>query len=90
MLNHDYTLLHYLKRATNKDNEILYCISNQLNLYFRFLDSDYAYLTNYLKFRYGIVVRQGYVICNNNYAVEMLHLMSNIPRSKIKYIKGAF
>lgn len=86
----DFSVITELKPASFDDKVLVFHISKQLDVYNLFLHSDYKYLTNFLKYHFGIVVRQGYVICNNNLAVDYLLLLSDVPCSHIIFNKGAF
>lgn len=90
MTCNDFSLITELKASTFDDKVLAFRIAKQLHVYVLFIHSHYVYLTNFLKYRYGIVVRQGYVICNNNLAVDYLLLLSDIPFSHIIFNKGAF
>lgn len=90
MTCNDFSVISELKPASFDDKVLTFRIAKQLNVYLLFLHSDYVYLTNFLKYRCGIVVRQGYVICNNNFAVDYLLLLSDVPCSYIIFNKGAF
>lgn len=90
MTCNDFSFITEFKPASFDDKVLTFRISQQLDVYILFLHSDYKYLTNFLKYRYGIIVRQGYVICNNNLAVVYLLLLSDVPYSHIIFKKGAF
>lgn len=90
MTCNDFSVITEFKPTSFDDKVLAFQISKQLDVYILFLHSDYKYLTNFLKFRYGIFVRQGYVICNNNLAVDYLLFFSDVPCSHIIYNKGAF
>lgn len=53
-------------------------------------DNHYKLLSNFLKYRYGIVVRQGYVFCNSDFACHIVIDYTSIPDNKIIVMKGLF
>lgn len=79
-----------LKRASFNDKLLVMRIAKQMGVYILYKHSDYVYLSNFLKYRYGIVVRQGFCFCNNNHAVVCLLLFTDVPRSHVVFTKGVF
>lgn len=73
------------------DRTILYTIAIESGLFSLWLDCDrYCYLTNFLKYRYGIIVRQGYVFCKNDFAYRIVIEFTSIPYDKVIVKKGLF
>lgn len=46
-----------------KEEEIRKCILDILNLYDEFIDSDYVYISNFLKNQYGVTVKNNNICC---------------------------
>lgn len=66
------------------DWDILYRIATESGLYPLWLDDDhYRYLPNFMKFRFGILVRQGYVFCMNDFSCRIVTEFTSIPYEKI-------
>lgn len=88
--------LSSIKKISELKNEpddwtILYTIATESGLYPLWLDDDrYRYLTNFLKYRYGIIVRSGYVFCKNDFACRIVTELSSIPYGKVIVMKGLF
>lgn len=80
-----------LKYDSN-DAYIGYNIAVESNLYPIWLnDNHYKLLSNFLKYRYGIVVRQGYVFCNSDFSCHIvMDYTFSIPYDKIIVMKGLF
>lgn len=73
------------------DINTLYQIAYDCGLYDLWLDdTSYLLLPNFLKYRFGIVVRQGYVFCKNDFACRLIVEFTNIPYEKIIVMKGLF
>lgn len=73
------------------DSYIGYTIAVESDLYPIWLnDSHYNLLSNFLKYRFGIVVRQGYVFCNSDFACHIVMDYTSIPDNKIIVMKGLF
>lgn len=80
-----------LKHNPN-DAYIGYTIAVESDLYPMWLnDNHYKLLSNFLKYRIGIVVRQGYVFCNSDFACRIvMEFASSIPYNKVIVMKGLF
>ena len=73
------------------DWNILYNIATESGLYPLWLDDvHYKYLTNFMKNKYGILVRQGQVFCKNDFACRIVVEFTSIPYDKIIVMKGLF
>lgn len=73
------------------DAYIGYTIAVESDLYPVWLnDNHYKLLSNFLKNRIGIVVRQGYVFCNSDFACHIVMDYTSIPDNKIIVMKGLF
>lgn len=73
------------------DAYIGYTIAVESDLYSLWLNDDhYKLLSNFLKFRIGLVVRQGYVFCNSDFACRLVMEFTSIPYDKILVMKGLF
>ena len=73
------------------DANIAYSIAVDCDLYSLWLNDDrYKRLSNFLKYRFGIVVRQGYVFCNSDFACHIVMEFTSIPYNKIIVMKGLF
>lgn len=74
------------------DAYLAYSIAVESDLYSVWLNDDrYKHLTNFLKYRFGIVVRQGYVFCNSDFACHIvMEFAPSIPYNKIIVMKGLF
>lgn len=73
------------------DFDLLYQIATESGLYPLWLDDDnYRYLTNFMKYRFGILVRQGYVFCKNDFACRIVIEFSSVPYDKVIVMKGLF
>lgn len=79
-----------LKSEPN-DLDILYQIATESGLYPLWLDDEhYRYLPNFMKYRFGILVRQGYVFCKNDFACRIVIEFTSIPYVKVIVMKGLF
>jgi hypothetical protein len=72
-----------------------YCLLQRLaiesGLYPLWLDNEhYRYLSNFLKYRFGIVVRQGYVFCKNDFACRIVIEFTSIPYDNVIIMKGLY
>lgn len=69
-----------------------YTIAVESELYPMWLnDNRYKLLSNFLKYRFGIVVRQGYVFCNSDFACRIvMEFTSSVPYDHIIVMKGLF
>ena len=82
--------LNDLKSEPN-DLDILYQIATESGLYPLWLDNEhYRYLPNFMKYRFGILVRQGYVFCKNDFACRIVIEFTSIPYGKVIVMKGLF
>ena len=82
--------LNDLKSEPN-DLDILYQIATESGLYPLWLDDEnYRYLPNFMKYRFGILVRQGYVFCKNDFACRIVIEFTSIPYGKVIVMKGLF
>lgn len=74
------------------DAFIGYTIAVESDLYALWLsENHYKLLSNFLKYRIGIVVRQGYVFCNSEFACRIvMEFTTSIPYDHIIILKGLF
>lgn len=73
------------------DWNILYRIATESGLYPLWLDDvRYRYLTNFMRFRFGIIVRQGYVFCKNDFACRIVTEFTSVPYDIVVVMKGLF
>lgn len=72
------------------DWDILFSIATESGLYPLWLDSNYRYLTNFMKFKFGILVRQGYVFCKNDFACRIVTEFTSVSYKDIFIMKGLF
>lgn len=72
------------------DAKILYSIAIESGLYWLWCESSYCCLSNFMKYRYGILVRQGYVFCKNDFAFRIVSEFASIPDGNIIVMKGLF
>lgn len=73
------------------DANVVYTIAVESELYPMWLnDNHYKLLSNFLKYRFGIVVRQGYVFCNSDFACRIVTEFTSIPYGKVIVMKGLF
>ena len=79
-------------KVENGDLDILYNIADESGLYDLWLDDHhYKFLTNFMKYKFGILVRQGQVFCKNDFACRIVaEFTSSIPYNKIIVMKGLF
>lgn len=79
-----------LKEEPN-DIEILYQIAIESCLYDVYLDDpEYRLLGNFMRYKFGIAVRQGYVFCKNDFACRIVIEFTSIAYEKIFVMKGIF
>lgn len=79
-----------LKLESN-DWKILCQIAKESGLFFVWLDDDhYKFLTNFMKHKYGIIVRQGYVFCKNDFACRIVTEFTFVPYKDVFVMKGLF
>lgn len=73
------------------DAYIGYNIAVESELYSMWLnDNRYKLLSNFLKHRFGIVVRQGYVFCNSDFSCRIVTEFTSIPYDHVIVMKGLF
>lgn len=73
------------------DRNILYSIATESGLYPLWLDDvHYKYLTNFMKYKYGILVREGYVFCKNDFACRIVTEFTSFPYKYVFVMKGLF
>lgn len=73
------------------DWNILYSIANESGLYSLWLDDDhYKFLPNFMKYKFGILVRQGYVFCKNDFACRIVTEFTSVSYNDIYVMKGLF
>lgn len=79
-----------LKSEPN-DYNIVYQIATESGLYPLWLDDvHYRYLPNFLKYRFGIVVREGYVFCKNDFACRIVTEFTSVSYKDVFVMKGLF
>lgn len=79
------------RKYETDDWSILYSIATESGLYPLWLDDDrYRYFTNFLKYRYGIIVRSGLVFCKNDFACRIVTDLACVPYDKVIVMKGLF
>ena len=73
------------------DWKILYSIATESCLYPLWLDdSHYKYLSNFMKYKFGILVRQGYVFCKNDFACRIVTEFTSVSYKDVFVMKGLF
>lgn len=73
------------------DYNILYRIATESGLYPLWLDDfHYKYLTNFMKYKYGILVREGYVFCKNDFACRIITEFTTVCYEDVFVMKGLF
>lgn len=73
------------------DWDILYTIATESGLYALWLDNDhYKYLPNFMKYKFGILVRQGYVFCKNDFACRIVTEFTSVSYKDVFVMKGLF
>lgn len=72
------------------DWNILLQIAIESGLYALWLDSDYKYLSNFMKNKFGILVRQGYVFCKNDFACRIVIEFTCVSYKDVFVMKGLF
>lgn len=78
-------------KAEPSDWDILYSIATESGLYPLWLDDvHYKYLTNFMKKKFGILVRQGYVFCKNDFACRIVTEFTSVPYKDVFVMKGLF
>lgn len=70
---------------------LLYSIATESGLYPLWLDDvHYKYLSNFMKYKFGILVRQGYVFCKNDFACRIVTEFTSVPYKDVFVMKGLF
>lgn len=78
-------------KADPSDSNILFSIATESGLYPLWLDDDhYKFLPNFMKYKFGIIVRQGYVFCNNDFACRIVTEFSSVSYKDVFVMKGLF
>lgn len=73
------------------DWDILYSIATESGLYSLWLDDDhYKFLSNFMKNKFGILVRQGYVFCKNDFACRIVIEFTCVSYKDVFVMKGLF
>lgn len=73
------------------DCNILYQIATESGLYPLWLDNvHYRYLSNFMKYKFGILVRQGYVFCKNDFACRIVTEFTSVSYKDVFVMKGLF
>lgn len=73
------------------DWNILYSIATESGLYALWLDDvHFKFLTNFMKYKFGIIVRQGYVFCKNDFACRIVTEFTSVSYNDIFVMKGLF
>lgn len=79
-----------LKTEPN-DWNILYAIATESGLYPLWLDDNhYKFLPNFMKYKFGILVRQGYVFCKNDFACRIVTEFTSVSYKDVFVMKGLF
>lgn len=78
-------------KTVPSDFNILYSLSTESGLYSLWLDDDhYKYLTNFMKYKFGILVREGYVFCKNDFACRIVTEFTSASYKDVFVMKGLF
>lgn len=73
------------------DWNVLYQIATESGLYSLWLDDDhYKFLSNFMKNKFGILVRQGYVFCKNDFACRIVIEFTSGSYKDVFVMKGLF
>ena len=73
------------------DWDVLYTIATESGLYPLWLDDyHYKYLSNFMKYKFGILVRQGYVFCKNDFACRIVTEFTSVAYKDVFVMKGLF
>lgn len=89
-------ILSRIKNLSDLKNEpsdwnILYFIATESGLYSLWLDDvHYKYLTNFMKYKFGILVREGYVFCKNDFALRIVTEFTTVSYNDVFVMKGLF
>lgn len=79
-----------LKLVPN-DWNILYQIATESGLYSLWLDDDhYKTLSNFMKYKFGILVRQGYIFCKNDFSCRIVTEFTSVFYKDVFVMKGLF
>lgn len=78
-------------KLEQNDWNILYSIATESGLYPLWLDDDhYKFLHNFMKYKFGIVVREGYVFCKNDFACRIVIEFTSVSYKDVFVMKGLF
>lgn len=78
-------------KSEPSDWNILYSIAVESGLYPLWLDDDhYKFLPNFMKYKFGILVRQGYVFCKNDFACRIVTEFTSVSYKDVFVMKGLF
>lgn len=73
------------------DWNILYAIGSESGLYSLWLDDvHYKNFTNFMKYKFGILVREGYVFCKNDFACRIVIEFTSLSYKNVFVMKGLF
>lgn len=74
-----------------RDWNILYDLATESGLYPLWLDDvHYKKLSNFMKYKFGILVRQGYVFCKNDFACRIVTEFTSVSYKDVFVMKGLF
>ena len=78
-------------KAEPSDRTILFSIASESGLFPLWLDDvHYKYLSNFMKYKFGILVRQGYVFCKNDFACRIVTEFTSVSYKDVFVMKGLF
>ena len=78
-------------KSEPSDWNILYSIATESGLYPLWLDdTHYKFLSNFMKYKFGILVRQGYVFCKNDFACRIVTEFTSVSYKDVFVMKGLF
>lgn len=78
-------------KSEQGDWNILYTIATESGLYSLWLDdAHYKFLPNFMKYKFGILVRQGYVFCKNDFACRIVTEFTSVSYKNVFVMKGLF
>lgn len=89
-------ILSRIKKLSDLKSEptdwtILYSIATESALYPLWLDDvHYKYLSNFMKYKFGILVREGYVFCKNDFACRIVTEFTSVSYKDVFVMKGLF
>lgn len=90
MILSNLTKLSDLK-SDSSDLTLLYSIAEESGLYDLWLDDDYyKVLSNFMKNKFGIAVRHGYVFCKNDFACRIVIEFTSVSYKDVFVMKGLF